>query len=50
MIAVRLGGTLVSVKVRKDYRAEIGDAVAISVPAAVCHLFDRETGMRMPAQ
>jgi multiple sugar transport system ATP-binding protein len=47
MLAVRAGGQLVSVKAHKDYRAEIGDQVSFSVPAEICHVFDRATGERM---
>ena len=47
MITVRVGGGLVSVKAAKDYRAEIGEEIAISVPAAVCHPFDAHTGARL---
>jgi multiple sugar transport system ATP-binding protein len=47
MITVRLGGALVSVKTRKDYRTEIGRDVAISVPAGICHLFDAASGIRL---
>jgi len=49
MITVRAGGTLVSVKASKDYRVEIGEQVAISVPAEICHLFDHESGARLDA-
>ena len=44
MISMRVGGELVSIKTTKDYRAEIGDAVRVTIPAAACHLFDRSTG------
>ncbi len=47
MITVRAGGALVSVKAHKDYRAEIGQPVALSVPASICHLFDTATGARI---
>lgn len=47
MLSVRVGGELVSIKVGKDYRAEIGDRVRIAIPAAACHLFDHATGMRI---
>ncbi len=47
MITVRAGGALVAVKAHKDYRAEIGDGVSISVPGEICHLFDQETGARI---
>ncbi len=47
MVTVRAGGTLVSVKAHKDYRAEIGDQVAISIPGRSCHIFDTRTGARI---
>jgi len=47
MISVRVGGALVSVKADKTFRAEIGDPVHLSVPPAICHLFDAETGERI---
>jgi len=47
MITVRVNGELVSVKADKDYRAEIGDMVRISVPHQICHLFDEQTGARI---
>lgn len=47
MLSMRVGGELVSIKVGKDYRAEIGDLVRISIPAAACHLFDHSTGARI---
>ncbi|TCD15110.1 ABC transporter ATP-binding protein [Oricola cellulosilytica] len=46
MITVRAGGALVSVKAHKEYRAEIGQEISISVPAQICHLFDSRTGAR----
>ena len=46
MIAVRAGGALVSVKAAKDFRTTIGTPAALSVPAAICHLFDSNTGAR----
>ncbi|SHH40872.1 carbohydrate ABC transporter ATP-binding protein, CUT1 family [Cognatiyoonia sediminum] len=49
MISVRLGGTLVSVRTDKSFRAEIGDTVSISVPTEICHLFDGQTGERIGA-
>ncbi|PRY94599.1 carbohydrate ABC transporter ATP-binding protein (CUT1 family) [Hasllibacter halocynthiae] len=47
MIAVKAGGELVSVKAPKEYRAEIGAPVSISVPAAICHVFDGTSGRRV---
>ena len=48
MITVRAGGAMVTVKAPKDFRAEIGDTVSISVPSSICHLFDTSTGARIP--
>ncbi|MEJ6403890.1 ABC transporter ATP-binding protein [Yoonia sp. 2307UL14-13] len=47
MVTMRAGGTIISVKSAKDYRAEIGDPVSASIPAEICHLFDSETGERL---
>ncbi len=47
MITVRIGDALVSVKAHKEYRANIGDPVGISVPARICHLFDSKTEARI---
>jgi multiple sugar transport system ATP-binding protein len=49
MVTVRAGGSLVAVKAPKDYRAEIGEGVSITLPAAACHLFDAKTGDRLKA-
>lgn len=49
MVTVRAGGALVAVKASKDYRAEIGEGVSITVPATACHLFDFKTGDRLRA-
>ncbi len=49
MITVRAGGAMVTVKAPKDFRAEIGDAVSISVPPSICHPFDASTGARIQA-
>ena len=49
MISYRIGGALVSVKASKDYRANIGDVVQSTVPAAICHLFDTTSGNRLGA-
>ena len=49
MVTVRIGGTLVSVRADKTFRIEIGDAVSISVPKDICHLFDGATGARIEA-
>jgi multiple sugar transport system ATP-binding protein len=49
MVTVRAGGALVAVRADKLFRAAIGDAVSIRVPAAACHLFDAATGVRLSA-
>ena len=47
MVSVRIGGTLISVKADKSYRAVIQEAVSISVPPEKCHLFDAADGARI---
>ncbi|WP_422378410.1 ABC transporter ATP-binding protein [Roseibium sp.] len=47
MVSVRIGGTLISVRADKNYRAEIDDIVSISVPSDHLHLFDGQTGARI---
>ena len=44
LAAMRIGDTIASIRGDKDYRAKIGDPVAASIPAAICHLFDAQTG------
>ena len=47
MVALRAGGALINVKAHKDFRAEIGDTLSVSIPAEICHVFDQETGARL---
>ena len=47
MITVRSGAAMMAVKADKDFRSEIGDLFEASVPAEICHLFDKETGQRV---
>ncbi|MEM1272769.1 MAG: ABC transporter ATP-binding protein [Pseudomonadota bacterium] len=47
MLTVRAGGALVSVKASKDFRIEIDETAAFSVPSEICHLFHHETGERL---
>ena len=47
MATVRAGGGLVNVKANKDFRIGMGEEVAISIKAVICHLFDSETGARI---
>jgi multiple sugar transport system ATP-binding protein len=44
---MQVGGELVSIKAPKEFRADIGTPVRASVPAKICHLFDRATGARI---
>ena len=47
MIAYRLGEAFVSVRAPKAFRADIGELVGASIPAAQCHLFDTGSGERI---
>ena len=47
MVTLRIGGALVSIKAAKDFRAQIGDPISAAIPAAICHLFDAESGERL---
>jgi multiple sugar transport system ATP-binding protein len=49
MLSMRVAGELVSIKVGKDYRAEIGEVARIAIPASACHLFDQASGARIEA-
>jgi multiple sugar transport system ATP-binding protein len=49
MLSMRVAGELVSIKVGKDYRAEIGELARITIPASACHIFDQSTGARIGA-
>ena len=49
MLSMRVAGELVSIKVGKDYRGNIGDVARIAIPAPACHLFDQATGARIEA-
>ncbi|MEO0487783.1 MAG: ABC transporter ATP-binding protein [Pseudomonadota bacterium] len=47
MVSVRTAGALLSVKANKDYRTAIGNAVSVSIPANICHLFSAKDGERI---
>jgi len=47
MVSVRVGEAMVSVKADKDYRIGIGEPIGLEVAAAICHLFDKNTGERL---
>lgn len=49
MVTVRIQGNLVSVRADKNFRAEIGNVVSISVSNQICHLFNCQTGDRIEA-
>jgi multiple sugar transport system ATP-binding protein len=49
MLSMRVAGELVSIKVGKDYRGDIGDVARIAIPASACHLFDQASGARIEA-
>ena len=49
MVTMRAGGAIVAIKADKEFSAEIDDPVSAAVPAAICHLFDAETGERLAA-
>ena len=46
-VSVRIGGTLISVKADKSYRAAMQEAVSISVTPEKCHVFDAADGARI---
>jgi multiple sugar transport system ATP-binding protein len=48
MVSVKAGGAIVAVKAAKDHQAEIGETVRVTIPASICHLFDHQTGERIP--
>lgn len=47
MVTMRAGGTILAIKADKDYSARIGDSVHASIPASICHLFDKQTGQHL---
>ena len=47
MVTLRIAGVMVSVKAAKDFHANIGDQVTISIPKSRCHLFDHQSGQRL---
>ncbi|MFQ6553931.1 ABC transporter ATP-binding protein [Aestuariibius insulae] len=47
MVTAKAGGTIISVKADKDFRAAIGDPIQARIPAEQCHLFDPQTGKHL---
>ncbi|HMN87828.1 MAG TPA: hypothetical protein PKA74_17835, partial [Bauldia sp.] len=48
LVTARLGKELIAVKAEKDCPARMGDVVGIAFDRAALHLFDGETGERLP--
>jgi multiple sugar transport system ATP-binding protein len=48
LITVRLNGDLIAVKAGKDVRARMGDVVGVAFDPAALHLFDGQSGERLP--
>ncbi len=46
-VTIQAGGALVAIKAAKDFRVAIGSVVSAHVPAAICHLFDANSGQRL---
>jgi multiple sugar transport system ATP-binding protein len=46
-VALRLGGTTVSVRADKYFKATIGEPISILVPPGQCHFFDSGSGQRL---
>ena len=46
-VALRLGGTIASIRADKFFKAEVGDNISIDVHSDHCHLFDIGTGERL---
>lgn len=48
MVTFRPGGTLVSVRTDKAYRAAIGEITGLRIDPARCHLYRTDNGLRLP--
>lgn len=46
-VALRVGGTTVSVRADKFFKASIGDRIGVRIPPDHCHLFDAESEQRI---
>ena len=47
MVTMKAGGAIIAIKAEKDFSANIGDNFAASIPASICHLFDKQSGERL---
>jgi multiple sugar transport system ATP-binding protein len=50
MVTFRPGGTLLSVRTEKSFRAPIGQAGGLSIDPANCHFYHRVSGLRLDLQ
>jgi multiple sugar transport system ATP-binding protein len=48
LVSVRVGEALVAAKAPKTFRAEIGETVSFAIGPEHCHLFDHQSGERLP--
>ncbi len=49
MATLQLGSkSFAAIKAAKDFKVEIGETLAVRAPASICHLFDAQTGQRLP--
>ena len=48
LVTVRAGDSFLAVKANKAFRAAIGAPIGFSLDPAMCHLFDRRDGARLP--
>ena len=49
MLTFKTDSAMIAIKAHKDFRADIGQTISISVPVEICHLFDSQTGERIDA-
>ncbi len=49
LVTIRAGGGFATVRAPKEFRANIGDNIAIRIKSKICHLFDHQTGQRIEA-
>ncbi|NBT41945.1 MAG: ABC transporter ATP-binding protein, partial [Alphaproteobacteria bacterium] len=47
LITLRIGGSLVCVKMPKDFRATMGQELVVFLKPAACHLFETDSGHRL---
>lgn len=47
MVTVRVGGALLAAKADKDFRVAIDDMVGFAIKPEICHLFEKDTGVRI---